>query len=510
MTLYTTDYLEYYLTLVGWLINNGIWNILVASGMFALPFVGIVIQEWLRARGEGADEGNKGVLSSIRIENRVWVAVVVIIFAGIPLIPVNLSTITFDTTRSTQCQVTVAQPADTGWANAYTTLNSQSALVPVWWFAMHSISKAVTASAVAAIPCGVDLQQIRMDVNATRINDPLLAQEVSDFVRDCYGRARAKLFENRPALSDDQMNDVGWIGSNYFRDTAGFYDTYHSSSSRAAWPYDATRDVGLPQTDSGGGYPTCRQWWSDSGQGLRARLLAQVDPSLLTRIGHWVGYLPQDEVDDSVIRAIASPTQQKMNQGAAYADYGGQIDKSLPNVVTRGAGDLGLTLGGVDLFPTMDVVRQALPMVLSLLKMALVICIPLVLLVGAYELKVVVTMSFVEFALFFVDFWFQLARWIDTTILDALYGPGFGIGRPHSNFDPFIGLNNTFDDMLLNFVMGAMFIVLPGFWVTALGWAGARAGNILAGLTAGTADAQSAGARGARAGISAASGALPD
>jgi hypothetical protein len=35
----------------------------------------------------------------------------------------------------------------------------------------------------------------------------------------------------------------------------------------------------------------------------------------------------------------------------------------------------------------MDVIRQALPMVLSLLKMALVICIPLVLLFGTYELK---------------------------------------------------------------------------------------------------------------------------
>ena len=63
MTLYTTDYLEYYLTLVGWIVNNGIWNILVASGVFALPFVVIVVQEWLRARAEGADEGNKGVLS---------------------------------------------------------------------------------------------------------------------------------------------------------------------------------------------------------------------------------------------------------------------------------------------------------------------------------------------------------------------------------------------------------------------------------------------------------------
>jgi len=144
MTLYTTDYLEYYLTLVGWIVNNGIWNILVASGVFALPFVVIVVQEWLRARAEGADEGNKGVLSSMRIENRVWVAIVVILFAGVPFIPVDLSTIRFDTTRSAQCQVSVPQPNDTGWSNAYTTLNNQSALVPVWWFFMHSISKAVT------------------------------------------------------------------------------------------------------------------------------------------------------------------------------------------------------------------------------------------------------------------------------------------------------------------------------------------------------------------------------
>ena len=67
MTLFTTDYLEYYLTLVAWVVNNGIWSILVASGVFALPFVAIVIQEWLKARSEGADEGNKGVLSSMRI-----------------------------------------------------------------------------------------------------------------------------------------------------------------------------------------------------------------------------------------------------------------------------------------------------------------------------------------------------------------------------------------------------------------------------------------------------------
>ena len=493
MTLYTTDYLEYYLTLVGWIVNNGIWNVLVASGVFALPFLASVLQEWLKARTEGAEEGNKGVLSSLRIENRVFVAIVVILFAGIPFIPVNLSTIQFDQTRSTQCQVNIPAPSNTGWATSFTTLNNQSALVPVWWFFMHALSKAITGAAVAAIPCGTDLRQIRIDIDSTRINDPVMAQEVADFTQDCYGPARAKLFDNRPTLSDQQMNDVTWIGSNYFLTTAGFYDTYHSSTPRTAWPYNATRDAGLAQVPSGGGYPTCQQWWSDGGTGLDARLLAQVDPDLLSRIEKWAGFLTQAQVNDSVIRAIAAPHQQIMNQGQVYTDYGGQVDRTLPNDVNRATSDVGLAVGSLVFYPGMDAVRQALPIVLSFLKMALVICLPLILVIGTYELKTVVTVSCIEFALFFVDFWFQLARWIDSTIIDALYG----WNSPHSNFDPLMGLNNAFGDLLLDFVMGAMFIVLPGFWVTALAWTGIRAGGAIQGLSEGTKGAGQAGSKGA-------------
>jgi hypothetical protein len=93
---------------------------------------------------------------------------------------------------------------------------------------------AQTGGAVAAIPCSTDLRQMRMEVDATRIDDPVLAQEVADFTHDCYGPSRAKLFMNRPALSEEQLNDVSWIGSGYFLDTPGFYDTYHSSTPRIA------------------------------------------------------------------------------------------------------------------------------------------------------------------------------------------------------------------------------------------------------------------------------------
>lgn len=496
MTLFTTDYLEYYLTLVAWIVHNGIWSVLVSSGVFAMPFIAIIIQEWLKARTEGADEGNKGVLSSMRIENRIWVAIVVLMFAGIPFIDIDLGTIKYDQARSAQCQVNIPQPTDTGWSQSFSTLNNQSAKVPVWWAFMHALSHAVTGASVAAIPCGTDLRQMRMEINATRIADPVLAQDVADFTHDCYGPARAKLFMSRPELDEAQMHDVTWIGSSYFVNTNGFYDTYHAKTPRDGWPYDSNRDAGLAQVPSGAGYPTCHQWWSDGINGLRTRLLAQIDPSLLNRMAGWAGFLSRAEVDNSVIRAIASPRQQKLNQGTVYTDYGGQIDKTLPNIVTRTAGDVGLAVGAIPAFPAMDVVRQALPMVLSLLKMALVICIPLVLLMGTYDLKTVVTVSVVQFALFFVDFWFQLARWIDSTILNALYGSGWGWNRPVTNFDPVMGLNNAFGDLLLNFVMGTMFIVLPTFWVMALSWAGIQAGNILQGLVGATGDAKAAGGKG--------------
>src|SRR3546814_21062947 len=82
---------------------------------------------------------------------------------------------------------------------------------------------------------------------------------VADFSRDCYGPARAKLFMQRPDLDEQQMHDVTWIGSRFFTDTGGYYDSYRSSTAREAWPYADTRHAGLAQVTNGGGYPPCKQ-----------------------------------------------------------------------------------------------------------------------------------------------------------------------------------------------------------------------------------------------------------
>lgn len=38
----TNSYLEFYLTLLGWIINNGLWNVLLDTGLFAAPLGTII------------------------------------------------------------------------------------------------------------------------------------------------------------------------------------------------------------------------------------------------------------------------------------------------------------------------------------------------------------------------------------------------------------------------------------------------------------------------------------
>jgi len=492
MTLYTNDYLEYYLTLVGWIINNGIWAMIQDTGLFAVPFCIIVIREWLKVRGEGADEGNKGVLSLARIETNVYVGYVVVALCGVPAVNVSFATLEFDQARAQQCQYRLPLPTDTGWNTTFSSLAGKSAQMPVWWAFMHALSKGITNGAVAAIPCGTDLRQMRMDVDDARINNPLLAQEIADFTHDCYGPSRARVFMRQPELGGSAHNnhmyyDLNWIGSHFFMTTPGYYDTDYSKTPRSLWPYDASRDVGLPEVSGGGGYPTCKQWWSDPATGLKHRIQEQIDPGLTTRVLAWANWLPSDNVNDALIRQLVSPSRQAL--GEVYSDYGGQVGGTVWNGVARAGGTLGVAMGSLAYFPAMDMVRQALPMIMAFLKMAMVICIPLVLVIGAYQLKTTMTMTVVFFALIFVDFWFQLARWVDSTILDALYGKG----SPHLSLDPVMGINTATQDAILNFVMAAMFLIFPTFWISALLWAGVSSGNLMSALSDGSKSVQQAG-----------------
>lgn len=467
----THSYLEYALTLLGWIISNGIWDTITTTGLFTLPLLLKLVSLWLKAREQGADEGDAGGLTLAWMENTVYVALIVIMFTCVPLLNIDITQMTFNVDRSKQCNFSVpTTPEQSGYAPLVSDLGGKTAAVPVWWYLVHAVSKGLVNSATATLPCKPDLRQLRFDVQHTRISDPVLGQELRDFVMECYSPSLSRLKQRGATLSVSETNDITWIGSEWFLTRPGYYDTDHARTPRSSWSYDSDRDAGLVNTGNGG-YPTCKQWWSDADVGLKPRLLAQVKPDV------WDGFrkltYTKEQYEEAVLRALVSPRNMEVSQdGRVYPGYGGNVDMTAMNQLTRDGATAGHALASLAAFPAFDSLRQSLPMVQAILLMALVVCIPLVTVFSAYSVQTVLTLTFAQFGLMFLTFWWELARWLDGWMLEILYGDA------HSSWN-MAGIQNTQDDLIMQFVMGTMFIVLPAFWIGALGWAGIRLGGAI-------------------------------
>lgn len=491
ISLTVDSYYEYFLTLLGWVISNELWSLLTATGIFAAPFLFNIAGLFIKVREQGDDEGNKGRLLASWIENYIYMSLIVIVFTCLPVFKVSYNTLQLNTERMKECGMTVYKPQETQMSGISSELNGTSATLPIWWAFTYSLGKGITHGAIAAIPCKPDLRQIRFEIQNTQLSNPVLRQEVQDFVEQCFIPARSKVKRQQLTLDEVQSRDIDWIGSNLFLNTPGFYDIYHSKLPRTHWPYDAARDVGLPNTGNGG-FPSCREWWGDSDIGLKKRVLEQVNPDTLTKIQKiWTN---SDDYTDLVVRRLVSPQNIEVSSGRVYGGYGSSFDlshsdsissKFLGDTITFFTGTAASTAGRVLMTPVFDVIKQALPIVQGMILLAIAIGIPLVIVFSGYSIKAIVTLTFVQFSFFFLSFWWELAKWLDTWLLTTLYG-----SETHSRWN-FIGIMNFADDQILSIVVNSMYLLLPTLWIAMLGWAGLKAGQGLNSIvSSGVKDAQ--------------------
>ncbi|MCT8581236.1 conjugal transfer protein TraG N-terminal domain-containing protein, partial [Glaesserella parasuis] len=89
ISLTVDSYFEYFLTLLGWIINNGIWDLLVQTGIFAAPILFHVIGLFLKVREQGDDEGEKGRLLASWIETKIYIALIIMVLTCLPLFNVS-------------------------------------------------------------------------------------------------------------------------------------------------------------------------------------------------------------------------------------------------------------------------------------------------------------------------------------------------------------------------------------------------------------------------------------
>ncbi|EDW1731954.1 hypothetical protein S726_004083 [Salmonella enterica subsp. enterica] len=81
---------------------------------------------------------------------------------------------------------------------------------------------------------------------------------------------------------------------------------------------------------------------------------------------------------------------------------------------------------------------------------------------SAYEPKTIVTITFAQFALIFISFWWEVAGWLDDTLLKMAY-------------DSITDFTKSVNDgWVMNIVLGTMYIVFPLGWFATIGLDGSQ------------------------------------
>ena len=308
---------------------------------------------------------------------------------------------------------------------------------------------------------------------------------MQQFVQQCYIPARQKLQTSQLALSPAQIRETSWLGGKLLIKNSELYPRFRAQQPISTFPYDANRDAALPNSGKGG-FPSCDQWWDESGAGLKSRLLTDMRQNLSAQVSDFFNSI--DNQDEALLRTLLRSENIDVSKGKMYQGYGGSVDAGFWNAVTRLTSTVGTAVGSLAIFPGLDAMRQALPMVQAFMIMAVIILIPIITILSGFAIKTVMTLSFVYFALITTTFWWELARWLDSYLIEIMYS------SPSHNMLNIHFLENAEDDIISNFVMGSLFIILPGLWFGAMTWAGIRVGGELsAAIAKGTESSQKSG-----------------
>ncbi|PLW83347.1 conjugal transfer protein TraG [Kineobactrum sediminis] len=504
------SYLELFTTLFGWAFYGVLWDVLVSTGIVYLPFLGILIDNW-REPAQGGEFGSVTGLSLRRMEIDLFIALLVVVLAGQPaaLTPLNAGTLSHQpqptATDPTPATATASDSQSTygvtGFTGSPATVN-----LPVWWYAVLSMSSGLNHAVIAGLPVASDLRTYEQQARLATITDPRLRQAVSDFFSHCYIPARSRFQSAQPSspaitalLTTYGPDDPDWLGSHVYRDTPGYYDEMRPPKQIPGWPYNALRDTEYdPAAPPVWGKPTCKQWWEEGTAGLRQQLIDEADLTAAGLSGLVVSIAPglaTELQQDAVARAVltnAPPSWSNNELVAGNTANTGWL-ATAENLVKGGLATGGVVTASGLFSVTMTAVLQALPMVQALMLLSIYALLPMIVVLSCYSLAMMVTGAM---AILTVKFWtvlWYLAMWVDQNLIGAMY--------PDVNVFLQIFANPGEHDakrMLLNMITTSLYLGLPLLWSGMMAWAGIHVGRALSAASAPlTLPSESAGRQGA-------------
>lgn len=524
------SYLEIFTTLYGWGFANIIGELITGTGLIIIPFALIIFNGWRQAKEQGLQSNSVlGIIESVQTQLIIALFVFSICFATTPIASVTSTHLEFTPTASVENPTPETGTAAGGAGTFSGAMRDASdgsmsdvgnlAQVPLWWYAVMSVSSGINHAVKKGLLNGSrDFRLLNDAAQMATIEDPKALKAAQDFFNQCFLRARSRFVNKdestisaagRGMIAPDNKeygpSEVDWMGSQFFREEPGFYDSMRAVEPVVGFPVDFARDTEYYNPSSGAepphpgvvnpqwGRPTCNEWWEDPEHGVRAMLIDRTSfwQNIRDRARNFGSWRNSDEVDQDFSRlATAKADVQFVDADNLYGSGVSGVSR-----VWRGAtgsfSALGVGLAAFTASVVMTPMLTALPMIQALVLIGLYMFLPLMMFLSGFSLR---GMLYGAVALFTVKMWAALwfiASWVDAHLIEAMYPGGFGREALRDAIKLLWNAESVselhfYKRALLNVLMMTMYIGLPVIWTTMMGWVGMRVGGQLDGMVTST------------------------
>ncbi|WP_049722437.1 conjugal transfer protein TraG N-terminal domain-containing protein [Gilvimarinus polysaccharolyticus] len=498
------DAFELYTTVMGWHINNGLFLLMMGTGIILIPFAFIIGGNIIEARNN-RDKDDIGVSFFNKTEMQLYVAFFVLLLCVNPMVNLSVNNVkAMDSTCNPGDGGSTPDVEENAYRNTGTTydqvqeldLGSDTIKIPVIWYVWDYVASSLSLSAKAALPCQTDIRRISTIVSTTKIEDMSLADEFGMFMRDCWRPSLNRYLHDKPPMTmgGAPADDVEWAGSEIFLNGQQYYRHFRAEEGLTSLPYDTSRDEAKATNYTladGKGYPFCDEWWMIPENGLRDRLIHHFKTDHTDLASFWPEYVqsqldnnvtPRPTYDDMLLKSILMTDidTRKMVMGNDYprstwkerARDGSAMTSRGVAVITdiMSMGDRSKAL----------VTQTAAPMLRAILLMVITFLIPIMLIASGYSLGAVVTIMLVKFSVYFWIFLFAVAAWLDNYLLSAWSGVSGGDLGGWIIFNSRYSQGENMDIAVsaLNFITRWMHILLPILFTSLLTTVGVKAGGL--------------------------------
>jgi hypothetical protein len=466
MNLGVQSFPELYTMLMGWHLYDQLWDLLSKTGIAFLPFIGIILRN-IKQTYESQETKDAASTSLRRMEMDIIATLLIILLGVSPFIPLEPSQVSYSPVCHAKGQNNTYHPGDTQttWDIAFT--EPTTANVPLWWMAVLSISEGFASSANTMVACVPDLRKMVTEVNSTQLTDPTLKQELKQFELNCYIPARTAYLQdaeknnsNLQAINDNRdkydTEDTEWIGSHGFQAT--YYQNLHAQQPVQGFPYNASEDINADSNKANPpayGSPDCNTWWNDSQNGLKKKLYQALPKNFGDE---FVDFFKDDSTgalkDDVIKRITLNEGYQSANNTVGDAGY------------SPAATAIGEWFTQLSTYPKLYAAAQAAPIIQALLLLMIYTFLPFALVFSGYKPSTFITGAAIIFSMIFWSFIWHLVSYVDSTLMNALYGDSWFAKQSPSA---------TLADM----ITGTLIIIAPLFWFSFMGAMGVAIGDVV-------------------------------